>query len=169
VHHAITQLRAAAASNGRRINGEAEDLDFVGLVLRRKRRRLLLLAALLHFTCSLAAGIPGVSRVGKGNDQRYGHERQEAAEKIAMLWVGRHRDTLALAAAHANIERHYAKLVAHGDQRNRAIEVVLHLDNLLRRLRYVGDVGDGDFVDTCCSMVTRAPGLLVAPPTSGEI
>ena len=51
-----------------------------------------------------------------------------------------------LAAADSHIEADDAVLVARADDRNVAIDIVLSLDDLLRTLRNIGGVGEGEVV-----------------------
>lgn len=53
---------------------------------------------------------------------------------------------LFFAAAYSNVEADYSVLVTDSDHGNIASDVVFHLDNLLRRLRHVGAVGQGQIV-----------------------
>src|SRR5438094_803467 len=54
--------------------------------------------------------------------------------------------SLTLALAQAQVNCHHAVLVANADQRNIAVDVDLHLDHLLGRLRQVRDVGESDLI-----------------------
>jgi len=60
---------------------------------------------------------------------------------------------LFLPAADADVEADDAVLIACTDDGKVAIEIVLALDDLLRTLRDVGGVGEGDIVGEFLSMV----------------